>query len=108
MNPIVFNHSIARVILAMGSSICSGARIPEKELEAFLYNMDKRVRTQPITAKIAKMVEKEKIDLSQILALTFYKEAARNMRESRETATGKVCFRIYLKVCRLYHSWDHF
>ncbi|MBU4222538.1 MAG: UvrD-helicase domain-containing protein [Euryarchaeota archaeon] len=37
-----------------------------------------------ITAKIAYMVEKENIDPSQILALTFSKEAARNMRETVE------------------------
>jgi DNA helicase-2/ATP-dependent DNA helicase PcrA len=38
-------------------------------------------KTTTITAKIAYMVEKEGIDPSQILALTFSKEAARNMRE---------------------------
>ncbi|MDD1745062.1 MAG: UvrD-helicase domain-containing protein [Candidatus Methanoperedens sp.] len=37
--------------------------------------------TTTITAKIAYMVEKENIDPSRILALTFSKEAARNMRE---------------------------
>ncbi|MCG2737922.1 MAG: UvrD-helicase domain-containing protein [Candidatus Methanoperedenaceae archaeon] len=37
-----------------------------------------------MTAKIAYMVEKENIDPSQILALTFSKEAARNMRETVE------------------------
>ena len=38
-------------------------------------------KTTTITAKIAYMVEKENVDPSQILALTFSKEAARNMRE---------------------------
>ena len=38
-------------------------------------------KTTTITAKIAYMVEKENIDPSQILALTFSKEASRNMRE---------------------------
>ncbi len=41
-------------------------------------------KTTTITAKIAYMVEKENIDPSQILALTFSKEAARNMREKVE------------------------
>jgi DNA helicase-2/ATP-dependent DNA helicase PcrA len=41
-------------------------------------------KTATITAKIAYMVEKENIDPSQILALTFSKEAARNMREKVE------------------------
>src|SRR5659263_73421 len=41
-------------------------------------------KTTTITAKIAYMVEKEKIDPSQILTLTFSKEAARNMREKVE------------------------
>jgi len=36
-------------------------------------------KTTTITAKIAYMVEKENIDPSQILALTFSKEAARHM-----------------------------
>jgi DNA helicase-2/ATP-dependent DNA helicase PcrA len=38
-------------------------------------------KTTTITAKIAYMVEKENIDLSHILALTFSREAARHMRE---------------------------
>jgi len=38
-------------------------------------------KTTTITAKIADMVEKENIDPSQLLALTFSKEAARHMRE---------------------------
>lgn len=41
-------------------------------------------KTTTITGKIAYMVEKENIDPSQILALTFSKEAARNMREKVE------------------------
>ena len=41
-------------------------------------------KTTTITAKIAYMVEKENIDPSHILALTFSKEAARNMREKVE------------------------
>jgi DNA helicase-2/ATP-dependent DNA helicase PcrA len=41
-------------------------------------------KTTTITAKIAFMVEKENIDPSHILALTFSKEAARNMREKVE------------------------
>ncbi|WAM22459.1 MAG: UvrD-helicase domain-containing protein (plasmid) [Candidatus Methanoperedens sp.] len=41
-------------------------------------------KTTTITAKIAYMVEKENIDPSRILALTFSKEAARNMREKVE------------------------
>lgn len=41
-------------------------------------------KTTTITAKIAYMVEKEDIDSSHILALTFSKEAARNMREKVE------------------------
>jgi DNA helicase II / ATP-dependent DNA helicase PcrA len=41
-------------------------------------------KTTTITAKIAYMVEKEAIDPPQILALTFSKEAARNMREKVE------------------------
>ncbi|MFH1323115.1 MAG: ATP-dependent DNA helicase [Methanobacteriota archaeon] len=41
-------------------------------------------KTTTITAKIAYMVEKENIDPSQILALTFSKEAARHMREKVE------------------------
>jgi len=41
-------------------------------------------KTKTITAKIAYMVEKENIDPSHILALTFSKEAARNMREKVE------------------------
>jgi len=41
-------------------------------------------KTTTITAKIAYMVEKENIDPTQILALTFSKEAARNMREKVE------------------------
>ena len=41
-------------------------------------------KTTTITAKIAYMVEKENIALSHILALTFSKEAARNMREKVE------------------------
>ncbi|MCX9076211.1 MAG: UvrD-helicase domain-containing protein [Candidatus Methanoperedens sp.] len=41
-------------------------------------------KTTTITSKIAYMVEKENIDPSQILALTFSKEAARNMREKDE------------------------
>jgi len=41
-------------------------------------------KTTTSTAKIAYMVEKENIDPSQILALTFSKEAARNMREKVE------------------------
>ncbi len=41
-------------------------------------------KTTTITAKIAYMVEKENIDPSQLLALTFSKEAARNMREKIE------------------------
>lgn len=39
-------------------------------------------KTTTITSKIAYMVEKENIALSQILALTFSKEAARNIREN--------------------------
>jgi len=41
-------------------------------------------KTTTITAKIAYMVEKENIDPSHILALTFSKEAARHMREKVE------------------------
>ncbi len=41
-------------------------------------------KTTTITAKIAYMVEKESIDPSHILALTFSREAARNMREKIE------------------------
>ena len=41
-------------------------------------------KTTTITASIAYMVEKENIDPSQILALTFSKGAARNMREKVE------------------------
>jgi superfamily I DNA/RNA helicase len=41
-------------------------------------------KTTTITAKIAYMVEKENIDPSHILALTFSKEADRNMREKVE------------------------
>ena len=41
-------------------------------------------KTTTITAKRAYMVEKENIDPSQILALTFSKEAARHMREKVE------------------------
>jgi DNA helicase-2/ATP-dependent DNA helicase PcrA len=41
-------------------------------------------KTTTITAKIAYMVEKENIDPSQILALTFSKEAAWNLREKVE------------------------
>ena len=41
-------------------------------------------KTTTITAKIAYMVEKENIDPSRILALTFSKEAARHMREKVE------------------------
>jgi len=41
-------------------------------------------KTTTITAKIAYMVEKENIDPSEVLALTFSKEAARNMREKVE------------------------
>ncbi|MFZ3166714.1 MAG: ATP-dependent helicase [Candidatus Methanoperedens sp.] len=41
-------------------------------------------KTTTITAKIAYMVEKENIAPSHILALTFSKEAARNMREKVE------------------------
>lgn len=41
-------------------------------------------KTTTITAKIAYMVEKENIDPSQILALTFSREAARNMRKKVE------------------------
>ena len=46
-------------------------------------------KTTTITAKIAFMVEKKNIDPSHILALTFSKEAARNMRKSREAPSGK-------------------
>src|SRR4030066_1134204 len=41
-------------------------------------------KTTTITTKIAYMVEKENIDASQILALTFSKEAAKHMREKVE------------------------
>ena len=41
-------------------------------------------KTTTITVKIAYMVEKENIDLSHILALTFSKEATRNMRKKVE------------------------
>ncbi len=41
-------------------------------------------KTTTITARIAYMVEKENIDPSHIIALTFSKEAARNMREKVE------------------------
>lgn len=41
-------------------------------------------KTTTITAKIAYMVERENIDASGILALTFSNEAARNMREKVE------------------------
>jgi superfamily I DNA/RNA helicase len=41
-------------------------------------------KTTTITARIAYMVEKENIEPSRILALTFSKEAARNMREKVE------------------------
>lgn len=42
------------------------------------------VKTTTITEKISYMVEKENIAPSQILALTFSKEAIRNMREKVE------------------------
>ena len=45
-------------------------------------------KTTTITAKIAYMVEKENIEPSQILALTFSKEAARHMREKVEKLPG--------------------
>ncbi|MCE8425340.1 MAG: UvrD-helicase domain-containing protein [Candidatus Methanoperedens sp.] len=35
------------------------------------------------------MVEKENMDPSQILALTFSKEAARNMRKKSRSSSGK-------------------
>jgi DNA helicase-2/ATP-dependent DNA helicase PcrA len=41
-------------------------------------------KTTTITAKIAYMVEREGIDPTQVLALTFSREAARNMREKVE------------------------
>jgi len=41
-------------------------------------------KTTTIIAKMAYMVEKDNIAPSQILALTFSKEAARNMREKVE------------------------
>ncbi|GFO96303.1 ATP-dependent DNA helicase pcra, partial [groundwater metagenome] len=57
-------------------------------------------KTTTITAKIAYMVEKEGIDLSQILALTFSREAARNMREKVEKLLqGK---EVYVKT---FHSF---
>ena len=57
-------------------------------------------KTTTINAKIAYMVEKENIDPSQILALTFTKEAARHMREKVEKLLqGK---EIHVKT---FHSW---
>lgn len=41
-------------------------------------------KTTTITTRIAYIVEKENIDLSHILALTFSKEATRNMRKKVE------------------------
>ena len=41
-------------------------------------------KTTTITTKSAYMVEKENIDPSQILALTFSREAARHMRENEK------------------------
>jgi DNA helicase-2/ATP-dependent DNA helicase PcrA len=41
-------------------------------------------KTTTITARIAYMVEKDNFDPSRILALTFSREAARNMREKVE------------------------
>jgi len=47
------------------------------------------------------MVEKENIDPSQILALTFYKEAARNMRE-KKILSGVFCGQCHYKVICKY------
>jgi DNA helicase II / ATP-dependent DNA helicase PcrA len=57
-------------------------------------------KTTTITAKIAYMVEKEDIDPSQVLALTFSKEAARNMREKvEELLKGKEV------IVKTFHSF---
>lgn len=57
-------------------------------------------KTTTITAKIAYMVEKEGIDPDHILALTFSREAARNMREKVEKLlAGK---EVYVKT---FHSF---
>lgn len=63
-----------------------------RQLEAIKYIFGSQLilagagtgKTTTITGKIAYMVETENIDPSQILALTFSKEAARNMREKVE------------------------
>jgi len=47
-------------------------------------------KTTTITAEIVYIVEKEGIDPSRILALTFSKEAARNMREKIKKHIQKV------------------
>ena len=57
-------------------------------------------KTTTITAKIAYMVERENLDPSQILALTFSKEAARNMRKKvEELLHGKEV------VVKTFHSF---
>lgn len=57
-------------------------------------------KTTTITARIAYMVEKEGIDPDHILALTFSREAARNMREKVEKLlAGK---EVYVKT---FHSF---
>jgi superfamily I DNA/RNA helicase len=43
-------------------------------------------KTTTIIAKIAYMIEKENIDPPHILALTFFKEAAGNMRKKVENS----------------------
>ncbi|HYN44434.1 MAG TPA: UvrD-helicase domain-containing protein [Candidatus Limnocylindrales bacterium] len=68
------------------------ATLKPRQLEAIKQTLSPQLilagagtgKTTTITAKIAYMVEKENIDHSQILALTFSKEAARNMREKVE------------------------
>lgn len=45
-----------------------------------------------ITSKIAYMIEKENIDPSYILALTFSREAERNMREKANNLESKALF----------------
>ena len=60
-------------------------------------------KTTTITAKIAYMVEKENIDPSRILALTFSKEAARHMREKANNLEYKSF--INSKVNKLIQKW---
>ncbi len=68
------------------------SRLKPRQLEAIKHTQCPQLilagagtgKTTTITAKIAYMVEKENIEPSRILALTFSKEAARNMREKVE------------------------